>query len=464
MDFSARKTQQKKITHAIAVGILTLSAAISAAVWSVWVGLLGVIGLTVLVLTLLKPSWFFTAIYPPFIMLGQVPLIIGETTISLERALVIVGGIGLIGGILVTKRLRPHPLPRSVFFGSMALLGTYLVAMVLFPSDHGHSIVLGLYQKAILGYFVFISFREPKELYTVIKLFLAASFIASLFTLYLYFTEGTLSTIRMASYNVDEIDIDLTLIMGLARAGAGNTMALWVAIGMLWQTTNREGRTFWFAAILWFGLLSLFALRREALVTIALGMIWLLWRHPGRYRRFTILLIVLMAVAIVFFIMASPEWTHRLMGETVEDFASGEDPRMTLLFSFTPTAFLASPLIGYGPGNYQEMQRHFSETVTSVMLFYGGIAPHNSWSSTAIEAGAGALIGFCLMLWGIGRPFAKSLKTRDTKLFALWSIAPLLFFQLLMSLFFGDGLKLTVTWFWFGVLLALERMTAKAPA
>ena len=447
------------MTHAVAVAVFTTVTVIAAALWSVWVGLLGVVGLTVLVLTLLNPSWFFTAIYPPFIMLGQVPLIIGEVTISLERALVIVGGIGLIGGIFVTKRLRMHPLPKSVFFGSMLLLGSYLAAMLLFPSDHGQSVVLGLYQKAILGYFVFISFREPKELYMVIKLFLAASFIASLFTLYVYYTEGSLSTIRLATYNPDEIDLDLSLLRGLARAGAGNTMALWLAIGMLWQTSSREGRTFWVAVILWFGVLSLFALRREALVTIALGLVWLLWRHPGRHRRYTMLLILLMVAGIVLFIMASPEWMDRLTGETVEDFASGEDPRLVLLFSFTPTAFLASPLIGYGPGNYEAIQRHFPEAVTSTILMYGGVAAHNSWSATAIEAGAGALIGFCLMLWGIGRHLFNALQTQDTSLTVLWSIAPLLFFQLVMTLFFGDALKTTVTWFWFGVLLALVRMT-----
>lgn len=461
MDFTARKTQQKKITHAIAVAAFTAATVISAALWSVWVGLLGVIGLTVLVLTLLNPSWFFTAIYPPFIMLGQVPLIIGEVTISLERALVIVGGIGLVGGIFVTKRLRMHPLPKSVFFGSILLLGTYLVAMLLLPADHGDLVVLGLYQKAILGYFVFISFRDPKELHTVIKLFLAASFVASLFTLYVYFTEGSLATIRMASYSLDEMDLDLSLLRGLARAGAGNTMALWLAIGMLWQSSSREGRMFWVVAILWFGLLSLFALRREALATIALGLTWLLWRHPGRNRRYTMLLILLMVVAVLSFVMVSPEWMDRLTGETVEDFVSGEDPRMVLLFSFTPTAFLASPLIGYGPGNYHLTQMYFPDAVTSGILLYGGISPHNSWSAAAIEAGIGALIGFCLMLWGIGRPLLKTLKTQDPKLLALWSIAPLLFFQLLMSLFFGDALKLTVTWFWFGVLLAFERMTEK---
>ena len=426
-----------------------------------WVGLLGVIGLTVLVLTLLKPSWFFTAIYPPFIMIGQVPLVIGDVTISLERALVVVGGIGLIGGIFVTKRLQLHPLPRSVFFGSLTLLGTYLVAMLLLPAEHGDSIVLGLYQKAILAYFVFISFREPKELYTVIKLFLAASFVASLFTLWVYFTEGSLASIRGASYSLDEIDLNLSLLMGLARAGAGNTMALWLAIAMLWQSKNREGRFFWVVMILWFGLLSLFALRREALVTIALGMVWLLWRHPGRHRRYTILLTVLIVAGLALFVMVSPEWMDRIMGETVDEFAAGEDPRMVLLFSFTPTAFVASPLIGYGPGNYQITQFHFPDAVSSKILLYGGNSPHNSWSAAAVEAGLGALIGFCVMLWGIGRPLLKTLKTQDPKLIALWSIAPLIFFQLLMSLFFGDALKYTVTWFWFGVLLAFERMTER---
>ncbi len=461
MDFLARRIQRKKVTHAILVGAFTIATSLTAAVWSAWAGLLGVISFTVLILTLLKPSWFFTAIYPPFIIVGQVPLTIGTTTISLERALVIVGGIGLVGGLFVAKRLRTDSVSKSVFLGTLIFLVAYLLAMILRPAEYGSVIVLGFYQKAILGYFVFISFREPEELWTALKLFLTASFIASLFTLWVYFEEGTLATIRLSSYGADDLSFETSLFRGLARAGAGNTMALWVAICMLWQTRRREGRVFWTGLILWFGVLSLFALRRETLVTIAVGLVWLVWRHPGRHRRYTILASLLMVVGLWFFIMVSPEWMDRLMGETVDEFSYATDPRMALLFRFTPAAFMESPLIGYGPGNYEATQFQFSETLPSLLLQLGGLAPHNSWSGVVIEAGAGALIGFCMLLWGVGRPLFKSLKTQATMAIALWNIAPLLFLQLIMSLFFGDALKLTVTWFWFGFLLALERMLDK---
>lgn len=462
MDFSTHKTRQKQITHAMAVTVFTIATTITAAWWSIWVGLLEVAGVTVFVLTLLKPSWFFTIIYPPLIMVGQLPLTIGEMTVSLERALVVVGGMGLVGGIFVIKRLQLHAVSKTVLFGALILVSSNLVAMVLSPSEQGGLVVLGLIQRVVLGYFVFISFREPKEILTVFRVFLAASFIASLVTLWTFLTEGSLATIRVGSYSVDALDLDLSLWRGLARTGAGNTMALWLAIGMLWQTTTREGRTFWIVAILWFGILSLFALRREVLVTVAAGLAWLFWRYPGRVRRYTIFFSAIMVAGSLFFILVSPEWMSRLLEETVEEFYSGEDSRTVLLLRFTPAAFMASPLFGYGPGNYEITQFRFSDTVTSQILFSGGVAAHNSWSSVAIEAGAGALVGFCLLLWGVGKPLFKSLRTPNRQLLALWSIAPLVFFQLLMSLFFGDALRQSVTWFWFGVLLALERLPTRA--
>jgi len=103
----------------------------------------------------------------------------------------------------------------------------------------------------------------------------------------------------------------------------------------------------------------------------------------------------------------------------------------------------------------------FPEKVTSEILAVDGIAPHNSWSATAVEAGIFAFAGLCLMVYGIGRPLWRRRTTGDRKLDSLWAVAPLVFIQIVATMFFGDGIAVSQTWFWIGFLMALSLVTRR---
>lgn len=426
---------------------------------SIAVGLIGSASVVLLVISLLRPSWVFTLVYPAIVLIGQIPIEIGTATISLERILVIASGLGLVGGILVTRQLRADSPPTLVWVGVGLWLAFNLLSLTFFSSADGPSLVLGYAQKVILGYVALVSLRKSQDFTIVLRVFLLASFVASIFTIVAFYQQGgSLQYIRESSYATGE-SITESLFRGLSRTGTGNTMALWIAVLFLWKARRPEERFLWILLTLWFGTVSLFALRRETLITIVIGLV-IIFVHKSIGQRARALGIGLALVAATgAFVVSSPEWLNRLTGETVEDFSAGTDERTMLLLRYTPAAIRASPLLGFGPGNYASTQFSFPETVTATSLAEGGVAAHNSWSAAAVEAGIGALAGLTLLVIAIGAPLWRKRLIKNETLGMVWAFSPLVWVQLLLSMFFGDALILPVTWFWFGFLLALELRT-----
>jgi len=313
-----------------------------------------------------------------------------------------------------------------------------------------------------MAYMVFLSFRGQPAFLRALRLFLAASLVASFFTVVVYLQQNTLALIRVGSYLGGET-LGESLFQGIARAGAGNTMALWIAMFFWGRARQRANRSAWGVLVLWLGIVSLFALRRETLVTLVAGLALIAGRRLVAARRLLGMGAALLAGAASF-VLLSPEWTSRLTGETVGQLASFTDPRITLLFRFTPTAAAGSPWVGYGPGNYAATQLLFPQAVTTWILGKGGVPAHNVWSAAVVEAGVVALGGLCLFLYGVGRPLWQPRRCDDKGLSSLWAFAPLIFLQLLISMFFGFAVALPVIWFWIGFLLALERTTRQPRA
>jgi len=426
---------------------------------SLAVGLIGSMSMMLLVISLLRPAWVFTLVYPAIVLMGQIPIEIGTTTISLERILVIASGLGLVGGILVTRQLQADSPPTLALVGVGLWLAFNLLSLTFFPSADGQSLVWGYVQKAILGYVALVSLRKPQDFAIVLRVFLLASFVASIFTILAYFQQGgSLQYIRESSYATGE-SMTEALFRGLARAGTGNTMALWIAVLFLWKARRPEERFLWILLTLWFGTVSLFALRRETLITIVIGLGIIVVHKSIGHRERALGVGLALVAAVGTFVISSPEWLDRLTGETVESFLSGTDDRTMLLLRYTPAAIKASPLLGFGPGNYASTQFRFPETVTPIGLEGGGVAAHNSWSAAAVEAGVGAFAGLTLLVIAVGAPLWRKRRITNETLTMVWAFSPLIWVQLLLSMFFGDALILPVTWFWFGFLLALELRT-----
>ncbi len=423
----------------------------------VWFGVGTLIAVGMLMISLLSPGWIFIYLYPLIMRFGQIPFMVGGTTISLERSLLIVGG-AVIALAIATHRLVLPALSIRVLLGLILWFGMYMAAWIWHPSDYGLVIALGYAQKAAMAYMVFAVLVKPAHFKTVLKVFFWSSLLLSFVTVFAYLQEGSLSYIREGDFFTED-EQSLSLFEGLARAGTANTMAVWVALLLLWQARHALQRWLLGIAVLWLVVVSLFALRREVLVTIPLGMaVLFLSRQVGR-RRQILLIGMLLSVAAVAFLISSPEWIARLSTETVNQLSEGTDARLMLMFQFTPSAVLTAPLLGYGLGNYAATQMLFPTTVPLYVFERGGIAIHNTWSGIVVEAGLIAFLGFNLFLYGLGWPLWSIRHTGDRDLDLLWAFAPLIFVQLLLYMFFGNDIFQPATWFWFGFLLALERLT-----
>jgi hypothetical protein len=408
----------------------------------------------IFVLSLIRPALLFTILYPLLISIGQIPFTLGSTTISLERLLVILGGLGVLGGVFVTKQIQLKKVSSNVFFGVLLWLGFYIISGFVSPAPDGPVMLLGYAQKIALAYMVYISINTPKEFSTALKAYVASAIVASLFTVIAYFEYGSLFIIREASYTSGQTVLE-SVFQGLARAGTGNAMFIWLALLLFSQAESKKSRLVWGMLIFWFGVINLFALRRELLVTIPLGLIFLTGRNMLGNRMLTLFISGFLTVLITLFITFSPEWQERLLVETIGEFSSAQDPRSSLLFKFTPAAVSQSPWLGYGPGNYSATQLRFPETVPPGTLARGGSSPHNAWSATLLEAGIFACLSLCLFLYGLGRPLLVRYQLNNRFSKTLWAFAPLIFLQLLFSMMFGKAIGLSVIWFWFGFLLAL---------
>jgi hypothetical protein len=455
--FNLQRSHTK--TLSIAGAFIVVGAGI--VLLTVWEPLLGfgtVLATLFCLLVLIRPAWLFIVVYPLFVSIGQIPLSFGSITISLERLLVVLGGFGFLGGIFVTKQIKLKKVPLIVTLGILIWFIFYVISGVMHPAPNGQGVVelFGYAQKVALAYLVYISIDTPKQMKTALQAYLISGIVASLVTLIAYYEYGSLYIIREADYRSGQ-SIFESIFQGLARAGTGNAMLIWLALFLFRQSESKRGRFVWGALVFWFGVINLFALRRELLLTIPLGLLFLAWRNMLGNRMLTLLISGGLFILITLFVQFSPEWQQRLLIETVDQFPSVQDPRLNLLFKFTPVAFSHSPWFGYGPGNYAATQLLFPNTVPYSSLSRGGNSPHNAWSAALVEAGIFACLGLCLFLYGLGRPLFKRYQQDHNFSKVLWSFAPLLFLQLLFSMMFGRAVGLSVIWFWFGFLLSLEQ-------
>jgi hypothetical protein len=444
---------KRKLLISLGVSILAILLSMVVVGLSAYLVIFIVGALFTFFITLAKPSVLFTVIFPFTVIFSQLPISVGDMQVSLERVLIIIGGIGLIGGVLVTKRLIIYPIQPWSMVGLILWIGFYFISLQLYPSRDGFILVLGYIQKIFLAYFVYISVKDMNQINKILKIYLLSSFIASIFTLFVYFQEGSLTYIRLSSFSADE---DISLLRGLARHGTSNYLALWISMYFREQSSKLR-RIFWTILVLWFGGMALFALRRESLITIPLGLVILIYLQPKERRAQTILLSLIMIGISVSFIYLSEEWKNRLLIETFEQYNRGFT-RLLLFFSFTPAALVDSPLVGHGPANYVKTVLRFPETVNDYILIQGGMASHNSFSSAVVEAGIFAFLGISIFLFSIGKSIwdLRIIERESSK--TVFSFTLLFYIQLLMSMSFGDALRLPVTWFWLGMIMAIIRI------
>lgn len=398
--------------------------------------------------------WLLLVGYSFLSPLGTLPVLINGQTYSAEFFFSILCVL-VVAGEVGSERLNLVECNGYFVLGLALWLVANALSALLHPDADAGVIVFRMVLKALFGYMVFVVLMGNGRLKLTLISYVAGCAVAGLFTIAFCVETGSLEALRQSSFTAaDSLDFDLDIFNGIARAGAGNLLPLWICIVLYADASDKPGRSIWLTLCPYFAALALLALRREVLVECAVGWLVLLFAVPKRYRIAAGAVGVVVGCSIAVFVAYSERWQDRLFLETREDFADASDPRMVLLMN-TPREMMESPLLGNGPGSYR--WRMCEYLPFSKELAAQGIGAHNSFSRAAVETGILGLLGFTLMVAALGwrACFRKSKKTLSDNVLRLAAI--MLFLHLGDWLFFGDGTASNKTWYFMGVLLYLDR-------
>ena len=393
--------------------------------------------------------WLLLVLYPSLLPLGTYPVRVGANWVSAEFLF----SIFCVLAVAVDAGTRKWSVtaPNLAFVLGLALwLSANLTSAILHPEVGGGMITFRLGLKALFGCLVFVVLMNTGRLDWLLKSYLAGCALAGVAAIAFSIQADSLVAFRQASYaglNPEELDVDV--FRGLARAGAGNLLPLWICVVLgLVEHTERK-RTVFVVLGLCFGLLAMLPLRREVLVEFVIGSIVVFFVVPRRRRVTVVAVALIVATVMAVFVAKSESWQVRLDSETRREFEAGSNPRTVLLLS-TPAELSQAPLLGHGPGSYPWTMSKYFDLPGALMP--KGIAAHNSFSRAAVETGAVGLLGFTLMVSGIGRRAVRS-RTKGT----LRLLAAMIFLHVGGWMSFGDGIASNATWFFIGVLLYFDR-------
>lgn len=170
----------------------------------------------------------------------------------------------------------------------------------------------------------------------------------------------------------------------------------------------KSGHTRWLVPVPFMLAAMLASGSRAAVFALVPALIFLAWRRPRaavrtRPRARWLTLAIIFALPVIFF--ATPIGRPILLAFVVGNFVGGGGPEASstlyladrdVIFVHALQAFLDRPLLGNGIGTY--------------LGPYGELYPHNMLLGYAVDAGAAALLGCCILIgWGFYRVlFARS--------------------------------------------------------
>jgi hypothetical protein len=406
-------------------------------------------------IALVRPYWTFARIYPAIWIVGGASVAtFGGIPVSIERIVVTVGAAGFLLAV-ATRRASTRPVDTLLLVGLMLWLGMYVASHMAHLAPGGGVRVVGLAQKAVLMVLTYFALQDERMQRDALLLFLASSAVASFVSVYAAATEG-LTFVRASGFVVGD-EGTVSFYRGIARAGAGNVLAVWIAVGGALASTRRSRKMgFWCLAI-WLVFCSLLPLRREVLVMLPVGLSLVLWRARGGRRLRMAVATAVMASFVWYIVAGSEEWQVRLTKETSA--AGLQREGRWLLIQYTGRILMEEPLLGEGPGNYYEPQSRYKELFSRDVRSRGGLGSHNSLSSAIVEAGIFAGVGLAMVIGALGR---RVLRRRFGNTDIRWFAKDALFVQVVSMLMFGDGANAASVWMWFGLLYAIGLSSASS--
>lgn len=404
-------------------------------------------------------SWLLLVVYPLSIPLDQVPVLIGERTYSVGFFVAVVCAVIVILQV-VGNQMRVQLCNRCFLLGLAVWLAANVGSLLINSSLAESSLVISLATKAAFAFLFYLALVNGGGLKIMLNCYIAGCGVAGLWTISYALAAGDLNAVREAASFVqfDSSAFEVDLLTGLAAAGAGKLLPLWLCVFLYTRQSRIWLRSVYLTLVPYFAVLALMSLRREVMVEMCLIIPILLFAVPRRGRFVMGLVAVVAICSIAGFIGVSERWQDRLFVETRDRFETESDYRTVLLIN-TPKEFTAAPLLGQGPGSYRwTMDKYFS--ADDAVIEREGAPAHNSFSAAAVETGILGLLGLITMVAGLGWRACslRSWHSREYNPARLLSL--MIFLHFLVLLNFGEALGANPTWFFVGILLYLDRWMA----
>jgi len=398
------------------------------------------------------PTFVLGILYPILHPIGQYPIVIEEISISLERFVLIICAFIFFGFIFNRNRKLPS-LPKKILAPIFLWLVSSLVSGI-FNQGSDWFVIFAFLQKLFFCWFVFLALSERNTLIKALNVYVITSFIASIFTVFLFFRSDTMNIIRNANFLSGE-SLSEGLLFGIARAGSGDMMAIWIALLFFKQNDNQNiKKTIWAGIAIWLVGVSMLSLRREYIIDIIIGIVFIVFYKPIQMRKQGAFIGLAMMVILSSVLLTSPEWQRRLFTETTLTVQNQNDLR-TLALRRSITAFIQRPLLGYGPGSYEYVipAQPGNDLISSREEFRA----HNSFASVAVETGLFGLVGLGIFLGVIAADLHRKTMRQTPALEQdfIPAFAMLFLLQILLSISFGNGLIINLIWFWIGIVVSI---------
>jgi hypothetical protein len=416
---------------------------------------IGLIGVVILALTLIRP-YFPMVVYYPFVwiywayIIVSIPLIGGRV----ER---LVGFLGLAGLLLILQKQRSRllQLPPLVVIGSAILVFSYLLSWVTHAwLPYAGDTIVSLIARLIFLYLAFIHIQTRQQLRLFIVLLCVAATFAALLTLLASVLYGFGFARIPAQLDAFRQSFGPLGYLPVASATLGTAPALLLVclFPNLKKNSQRLVLVAWVMFLFWMAFASQY--RREILITVPIALLSLVLDRGAGVRRPALSMLL---VAVVFFfliVLPTDVLQTRLQNETSAVLTGSEARLVSARVGLQ--AFFANPLIGYGPGAYH---------ITAATILGGGEEarfeenPYNVFIWVAVESGVFGLLGLGLILLGV---FIEALRSRSTAQDVEGWVsrsAPVLLVQIVIWFSFGNAYELSQPWFLMGMILAAARIT-----
>lgn len=378
--------------------------------------------------------------------LGKSDLILGYMSI-----------VGLFVRVIIRREPLPK-LPRMIFIGVLMVFTSLIFPWMLSSSFvSGFAYIVSLFGRVFFMYLVYVHLNSTKKLRLSAFMMVLSSILYAFVVLYISIRyDFGYSRIPDASQRIvrDMGLLAYRISTGFTAAGASVILLLglyadvkkwyWrgimlvIAFFLLWMTFAAE-------------------YRREILISFAILFLYMSIKPSFRIRSASLFLLI--ANAFLFFVILLPNsivLQERLNNET-DKVLAGEDLRQ-ISYRAGMSAFLDSPLLGSGPGAYDDVVTRRVDPKYYLPYGLRRVSAFNLFVAIAVEGGLFGLVGIGLIL--LGAYLRVRFISSHSSSVHNWILrcAPIILLQIILWSIFANSWEASIIWYLLGLILAAARL------